>query len=669
MSLIILCTKLIPAAKRMALTSIKMVPVLFALAMLLALALPRTAQGATDADVLLAKEAAQRGQWKKLDELRPRFAGHLLEAYPTYWLLSGSVDRADPGEVRAFLDRWPRTPLAEGLRREWVKALGAARSWDLFREQLPLVVGDDTQIACYSLQERIERGDVEARAEARTLFLTGRETPSACGSLFATLAAGGTITEEDAWQRLYKLLAATNVKEVKDTNGLLSRTHRLNEKQLDHAAADPGKFLAHEKTSTLLRSQRALAFFAVAKLARSRPDEAAERLEALAPRLGPDLTKAAWGQVAWQAALSHHPRALDWFALAGDTPLVTQQIAWRARAALRAGDWKQVLASIQAMTPEEARDASWRYWRARALRNLGETEAAASLMRSVANEMGFYGLLAADELGTPQLPDWTAWKPQAEDFARVRAMPGIQRALALYRVGLDPDALREWLWAIRSLDDRDLLTAAEIARLAGVKDRAINTADRTVQLHDFDQRYPVLHRDALEASAREWAVDQAMVYSLIRQESRFVPEARSRVGAMGLMQLMPETAKWVARQIQLQPFNVDMLAAPEVNIRMGTYYYRRVLTALGHPILATAAYNAGPGRARRWRDERPLEGAIYAETIPFNETRDYVKKVFANAWFYRHRLTGQAPRMRELLGQVPGRTGEAPDPVAAAGIP
>jgi soluble lytic murein transglycosylase len=649
----------------MALTPIKMGNALFALAAAIAVALPVVARAANDTDVLLAKEAAQRGQWKKLDELRPRFAGHLLEPYPTYWLLAGSVERADPAEVRAFLERWPRTPLAESLRREWVKALGAARSWEAFRAQLPLVAGDDAAVACYSFQERLERGDGEASAEARVLFGSGRDTPTACDTLFTALVASGKISEDDVWQRLHKLLGAANLKEAKETNALLPKSHRLNEKQLDRAASEPGKFLAQEKSGTLLRPQRAIAFFAVAKLARARPDEAAERLEMIAPRLGTELTKAAWGQVAWQAALSHHPRALDWYALAGDTPLADAQVAWRARAALRAGDWKQVLAAIQAMPPEEARESTWRYWRARALRALGEAEAANALMRGLAHELNFYGLLAADEVGLPPEPEWTGWRPEAQDFERVRSMIGIQRALALYRVGLDGEALREWLWAVRGLDDRDLLTAAELARLANVKDRAINTADRTVQLHDFSQRYPVPHRDALEASAREWARDEAIVYSLIRQESRFVPEARSRAGAMGLMQIMPATAKWVARQIAVQPFKVDMLAVPELNIRMGTYYYRRVLTALGHPILATAAYNAGPGRARRWRDERPLEGAIYAETIPFNETRDYVKKVFANAWFYRHRLTGQKSSMRELLGQVPGRNGDVSDPMAA----
>jgi soluble lytic murein transglycosylase len=159
-----------------------------------------------------------------------------------------------------------------------------------------------------------------------------------------------------------------------------------------------------------------------------------------------------------------------------------------------------------------------------------------------------------------------------------------------------------------------------------------------------------------------------MIYSLIRQESRFMTDARSRVGATGLMQLMPATARWVARQIPVQPFRTDMLMQPEMNIQMGSYYFRRVLSDLGHPMLAAAAYNAGPGRARRWRDERSLEGAIYAETIPFGETRDYVKKVFANTWFYRHRLTGKNASLRQLLGTVPGRNAD-PAGAVASNIP
>jgi soluble lytic murein transglycosylase len=187
-----------------------------------------------------------------------------------------------------------------------------------------------------------------------------------------------------------------------------------------------------------------------------------------------------------------------------------------------------------------------------------------------------------------------------------------------------------------------------------------------MQLHDYAQRYPTPHREALTLAARQWDVDEALVYGIIRQESRFIPHARSRVGAMGLMQLMPTTARWVARQIPVQPFNAGMLTQPEVNVNMGSYYFRRVLTDLGHSMLATAAYNAGPGRARRWRDERPLEGAIYAETIPFNETRDYVKQVFTNLWFYSHRVKGQVASMKQLVGTVPGRGGDAPGAAAVS---
>jgi soluble lytic murein transglycosylase len=121
------------------------------------------------------------------------------------------------------------------------------------------------------------------------------------------------------------------------------------------------------------------------------------------------------------------------------------------------------------------------------------------------------------------------------------------------------------------------------------------------------------------------------------------------------MQLMPATARWVAKQIPVAQYRPAMLVQPEVNVAMGTYYFRRVLTELGDPVLATAGYNAGPGRARRWRETRPLEGAIYAESIPFNETRDYVKKVMTNTWYYTHRLTGRTASLRGLMGSVPGR--------------
>jgi soluble lytic murein transglycosylase len=620
-----------------------------------------------DADVLAARDAALRGQWKLLDTYRARLAGHILEAYPAYWLLAGNLERSEPRDVQAFLARYPDSPLAEGLRREWLKALGAAGSWELFRAEYPRVLGDDVEVACYSFQERLARGDAEAIAEARALFVSARETTAACDPVFAAAASAKAISEGETWDRVRRLLSAGNVKEAKRAGALLPLRISIPEKALDQVARDAGRFLAQEKLGrNPSRASQETLVFAVERLARNKPEEAAERLVAIAPRLEADAAAFAWGQVAFQAALVHHPRALEWYALARDVQLTDAQTAWKARAALRVADWKEVLASIQALSAAEARDPNWRYWRARALRNLGAPEAADALLRGLAGQQNFYGLLSAEELGIATAPDWNGWRASEADLDRVRAIDAIQRSLALYRLGLDNEALREWQWAIRSLDDRSLLAAAEVARLANEPDRAINTADRTLLIHDFAQRFPIPHREALGAAARQWDLDEAIVFGIVRQESRFMPEARSPVGARGLMQLMPSTARWVARQIAITPYRPEMLTRPDVNAWMGSYYFRRVLDDLGHPILATAAYNAGPGRARRWRDERPLEGAIYVETIPFNETRDYVKKVFTNAWFYHHRFTGKSASMRELLGTVPGRSGE---PAVAANIP
>ena len=638
--------------------------------MALVLVVAAQAQASIEIELPAVRDAAQRGNLRAVEAARARFAGHALEAYPSYWYLMAQLERgADRQELQHFLARYADTPLAETLRREWLKALGASGSWELFRAEHPKLLGDDAEIACYALQERLARADREAAGEARALFVSGREMPAACDPVFATLAADKRIGAGETWARIRKLLAANALRDAKRALLLLPPRDAFNDKTLDRAAQDPAAFLAREKSPVLPRASKELVLFAIARLARARPEEAAERLGHFTSRMAPEDLRHAWGQIAHQGALAHSPRALDWYNEAGDTPLTDAQVAWKARAALRARDWKTVLAAIQALPAEEARDVTWRFWRARALRELGEREAADGLLRSVARERNFYGLLAAEELGTLVTPDWTAVRAMPADLERVRAYPGIRRALMLYRVGLDPEAFREWYAAVRPLDDRDLIAAAELASQAELADRAINTADRTVHLHDFSQRYPVPHREALATAARQWNMDEAILYAIIRQESRFMPEARSRVGATGLMQLMPATARWVAGQIGLKPFHPDMLRRPEVNVNMGTYYFGRVLGELGHPMLAAAAYNAGPGRARRWRDERPLDGAIYAETIPFNETRDYVKKVLANAWYYRHRLTGQAPSMRALVGTVPGKTSEPPAAAVASNLP
>ena len=242
----------------------------------------------------------------------------------------------------------------------------------------------------------------------------------------------------------------------------------------------------------------------------------------------------------------------------------------------------------------------------------------------------------------------------------------MKRAFLLYKAGFPGDGLREWFWGVRGMDDKELLAAAEAANEQGVPDRAMRAAERTVVLHDYSRRFPTPFRDLLALSSKERELDEAWVYGLIKQESAFVADAKSRVGAMGLMQLMPATAKSMAKLASLKDFHPSRLADVETNLTLGTHYLRHVLDDLGGQVLATAAYNAGPGRARRWRSESPLEGAIYAESIPFDETRDYVKKVMANAYFYASRLGAPKKSLKEMLGVVPSRFGNSRREDAAA---
>ena len=630
-----------------------------------ALAAPSLAP-VTDADLVAARTASEKRDVRALERWQARFAGHRLEAYPSYWLLSATLEKADPDAIRAFLARHRDTPLADPLRRDWLKTLGETARWDVFRQEYPALAADDTEVACYALQERLARGDADALREARALWLAGREAPASCTPPFEAAAHERLIGSPETWERIRKLLSAGLVKEARRANAFLANKERMDERALERALAHPDRYLAAEKTPIPGRAVHELLLFAVSRLARKNPDEAAKSLQSHAAKLGAEDARYGWAQVAHAAAMKHHPLALEWYAAAGEGPFSDAQLQWKARSALRAGDWAALRSAVNLMAPEAARDPAWRYWLARALAEEGAKPAAEAILRLLARERHFYGLLAAEDLGALEPPDWSAWQVPDEDVARVQSIPAVGRAIALYGLDMNTEAYREWVFGLRGLDDRGFLAASEVAARAGLADRAIAAASQTASRHDYGRRYPTHHREPLAAASRKWDVDEALLFGLIRQESRFNATIRSRAGATGLMQLMPATARWVAKQIPVRSYRPALLEQPEVNVAMGTYYFHRVLADLGDPVLAMAGYNAGPGRAKRWRDAKPLEGAIYAESIPFDETRDYVKKVMANAWFYTHRLTGRTASLRALMGTVPGRdAGETANNVAA----
>jgi soluble lytic murein transglycosylase len=326
------------------------------------------------------------------------------------------------------------------------------------------------------------------------------------------------------------------------------------------------------------------------------------------------------------------------------------------------GQWRQVLTATQAMSPESQKDPAWVYWRARALmataQDTAQRQEAQSLLRSIASVKGFYEQLALEDLGQPiTVPERPmALTPQEKAAALIN--PGLQRALYAIQMGLRPEGNREWNYSTNlhtsgGMNDRELLAAAELACQRQVWDRCINTSERTKDAIDFDQRFPMPLREIVVRRAGEIKLDPAYVYGLIRQESRFVMDARSHVGASGLMQVMPATAKWTAKKIGLTNFTPDQITDREVNVAIGTGYLKLVLDDFeGSMPMATAAYNAGPSRPRSWRNGPVLDAAIWAENIPFLETRDYVKKVLSNTTNYAAILTRQPQSLKARLGQV-----------------
>jgi soluble lytic murein transglycosylase len=606
-----------------------------------------------------AREAYRAGSPAKLEAHAKRLKGHLLEPYVTYWQLSLRLDPASPEEVRGFISGHRDSPLAERLRLEWLKSLGRRGDWDLFNAELPQLAADDIEVTCYALQSRLRVNPSEALPEARPLWFVARDLPASCSPLFDALIAAGMLSHDDLWMRIRLALETGQVSFARRVAEWLPEAQAPEAKVLESIASNPAGYLEKlEKrkppASLKSRAERETVMFAVHRIARTVPQQAARQWEKLETRFSQEERAYVWGMIGYLGAMRHDREALAWYSKAGD--LSDLQLAWKARAALRARSWTDVLAAVNAMTGKEASDPAWRYWKARALQALGRSEEAVAMLKPLSSEFNFYGQLALEDLGGKISAPAVSFKPAADELRTMGQRVGLRRALELYRLNLRLDANREWAWAVRGLDDRQLLVAAEVARRYEVYDRAIYTADRTVETHDFGLRYVAPYRDVLKAHTAQLELDEAWVYGLIRQESRFISDAKSRAGASGLMQLMPGTAKWVAKKLGLKDWRWSQVTEIDTNVSLGTYYLKHVLDVLdGQPVLASAAYNAGPGRARAWRPDAPMEGAIFAESIPFNETRDYVKKVMENASYYAHNLTQRAQSLKLRLGVVSPR--------------
>jgi soluble lytic murein transglycosylase len=594
-------------------------------------------------DLLGARDAYRQHKDDQLALYARQLDGSVLGAYPRYWLALRALDRQDSLAMADYLARETPSILTEKARAEWLKWLARTDQWTRFGQELAKQpeAGRDDEIRCDADLWQLSQGKPSSAPDNR--FLDSRALTDGCLRLLGELGRRKLVTPSWLLARVHLLEAGGNLTQA--------RTLAAQAELGIDAAFDP-RLPASENSQASEATLLAL----LARL-RSDPDGVAARLQQQEGVLGPERAQFLWGQLALAVAKRQSAsQAQQWFAKSDPKQLTQEQWEWWARSALRNEQWSTLESITASMPANVAAMPAWRYWRARALKALGRAPEATPLFAEASRSTGFYGVLAQEELGNTLETAPPANKPAPADFDHVSSAPSVKRARMLLdiadRLGrpeLRTDAQREWKWAMRERPDIELLAAAELARRDGWYDIAIDTAERTKEIHDFSLRYLAPYRDITERYATQLGVDQAWVYGLIRQESRFVTAAHSGVGASGLMQLMPSTARWVARKVGLGAYAVNNI---DTNIQLGTWYLRYVLQNLGHPVLATAAYNAGPARARAWQAGRPLEGAIYAETIPFTETRDYVKKVMANAAYYASSFGHTPLALKARLGVI-----------------
>ncbi len=617
------------------------------------------AQFAAD-DVLLQMQQASRKQdLRTLTSLLPAIQDHPLEVWGHYWALKARLSSATAQEVEDFLQRWRGTYQEDRLRNDWLLLLGQRRNWAEFeRLHTEFRMQDDKQLRCYDLAIASIEGRLpqHASTELQQLWMGQPANDDGCTYAASTLYAAEQLPALAVWQRARLGAERNQLSTARNALAIVAPQHVA---ALAGLFKSPQAYLSNPKTTP----PPALATLALVRLASSDPDQAAQLLRTRWQQsLSAEEQHWVWGMIGKVAARRLSDNALDYFAQVKQlTDLNDDSLAWLARAALRAGQWDKVQRAIAAMSPAQQQDSTWVYWQARALLTQGtpaDQARAQALLGSIAGVDGFYEQLAAEDLGQAVLPPPEPQPPTAEEIARAHANPGLTRALYAIRIGLRSEGVREWNYTTNlhqpgGMHDRDLLAAAAIACQAQVWDRCINTSERTKSFVSWQQRYPMPFKDEVVTRARTIGLDPAYVYGLIRQESRFIMDARSHVGASGLMQVMPATAKWTAKKIGMTDFQPSMINQHDVNITIGTAYLKLALDDFdGSMALAAAGYNAGPGRPRNWRNGPVLDAAIWAENVPFTETRDYVKKVLANTTNYAAAITGQPQSLRSRLGLV-----------------
>ena len=620
---------------------------------------------AADEDFNAALQAANAGNVGLLQQYQASMQNDVLGYYPEYWSLNTNLSAQPSSNIVNFAQRYPQSAMAEKLAADYVEEKVKQADFAPAQPVLQYVTNPDQAESCAVAQVRAKSGDPLVFAEYKDVWLTTNTQPESCTGLGRMMLSSPLMTEQDRQQRLWGQLRAGQSGQALATAQTLGVS--LSLAQLNQIQANPLNYLwSAPKSST---AEHAYLIYAMGRLADSDLNTAIASVQKAAQGTPVQVQKALYRAVGYIGGTTvmknnFNHEVLNYLDASYGLPFSSEEAEIYARQAIRFSSWESLIRAIDAMSVTQKQEDRWQYWLARASEQRGDAgskRTAQEIFKKLAQGDDYHNLLAKDKLGQRYNNIPNNVQPSNSDVQRLSQDIHFSRAFALRRVNAPENYInREWNWAVRQAylkhDDGLLLAAAKRATDMGWYDRAIYAADRTENKHNYSYRYAMPHQNYVVSHSRNAGIDPAWAYGLMRQESRFNTGARSHVGAGGLMQIMPDTAKLVARQMG-ETYNPAALTDMNTNIRYGTFYLSMIQSQLSNsPVLATAGYNAGPNRARRWQpDSQPIAADQYTESIPLTETRDYVKHVMTNATHYGVLLGQGAQSIEKRMNIIPLR--------------
>jgi len=595
-----------------------------------------------------------RGAWERL---RRDLGDYPLFPYVELAALRAKWPQVAATEMETFLKRYEGEPVTFRLKAQWLRQLAGRREWRKFLAWYS--GGTSVDLQCHHARAMLETGDESgAFSAAERLWLSGKSQPRECDPVFAVWLKSDRFAATLAWERIGLAMARGNVRLARYLERFLEPGDRRLAAAWRKVHKNPQRVGSVKLGGDPSRVEAVLSH-GLERLARRDPDGAAKALGEVEARveLGTPARARVTRRIGLSFASQHDPQAVDWLWRVDAAHADIHMLRWRIAAAVLHSRWNEVIEGIASMPDEERGRERWHYWRARALEATGETDDARADFESLAQERDYYGFLAADRLGTPYRFNHRRLDVADETVGRVAAMPALRRALEFLELERRTDARREWHALVQGLGEDELKAASWIARCRNWHGRAILTIVRTPERDDLELRFPVVYRGIVESASSRRSLSPATVYAFIRQESAFMPDARSPAGALGLMQIMPRTGRMIMRSTGRKLRSRKQLLDPDLNVDLGTRYIRSLLSKMdGHFAVATASYNAGPHRVRSWLPaEGEVEAAAWIDNIPFTETRRYVRRVLAYSAIYEHHLGRQPTRLNRRMPPVPTR--------------